>query len=92
MARTGWRVVYPLLRPTILSVWIWTALLVYREVTVAVFLSGQESITLPVVIWSYWTATGVTEASVVTMLMIAAFSPLIVLFWAFGRRSQLAAR
>ncbi len=90
MARTGWRVVYPLLRPTILSVWIWTALLVYREVTVAVFLSGQESITLPVVVWGYWNAAGMTEASVVTMLMIAAFSPLIVVFWMFGRRSQVA--
>ncbi|MFQ5656316.1 MAG: ABC transporter permease [Candidatus Methylomirabilales bacterium] len=89
-ARTGWRVVYPLLRPTILSVWIWTALLVYREVTVAVFLAGQNSITLPVVVWGYWNAAGMTEAAVVTILMIVAFSPLIVLFWMFGRQSLIS--
>lgn len=90
--RTGWRVVFPLLRPTILSVWIWTTLLVYREVTVAVFLGGENSMTLPVVVWSYWNTAGTTEAAVVTLLMITAFSPLIVLFWMFGRRSLVAAR
>ncbi|MBI2359681.1 MAG: iron ABC transporter permease [Deltaproteobacteria bacterium] len=37
IVRTAWRVVLPLIRPTLVSVWIWTALLVYREVTVAVF-------------------------------------------------------
>lgn len=88
--RTAWRVVLPLLRPTIMSVWIWTTLLVYREVTVAVFLGGQNSMTLPVVVWSYWNAAGMTEAAVVTLLMIGLFSPLIVLFWRFGRQSGFA--
>ncbi len=91
-ARTGWHVVFPLLRPTILSVWIWTVLLVYREVTAAVFLAGHNSITLPVIVWSYWNASGMTEASVITILMVVSFSPLIVLFWMFGRRSQVTAR
>jgi type IV secretory pathway VirB6-like protein len=44
------------------------------------------------VVWGYWNAAGMTEAAVVTILMITAFSPLIVLFWMFGRRSQVAAR
>jgi len=85
--RTAWRVVLPLIRPTMLSVWIWTMLLVYREVTVAVFLTSQNSITLPVVVWGYWNNAGMTEASMVTVLMILLFSPLLVLFWRFGRRS-----
>ena len=87
--RTAWRVVLPLIRPTMLSVWIWTMLLVYREVTVAVFLTSQNSITLPVVVWSYWNNAGMTEASMVTLLMILLFSPLLVLFWRFGRRSRV---
>lgn len=88
--RTAWRVVLPLIRPTLLSVWIWTALLVYREVTVAVFLTSQDSITLPAIVWSYWNAAGMTEASMLTVIMIALFSPLLVLFWRFGRRSGIA--
>lgn len=87
--RTAWRVVLPLIRPTILSVWIWTALLVYREVTVAVFLTSQDSITLPAIVWSYWNAAGTTEASMLTVIMIVLFSPLLFLFWRFGRRSGM---
>jgi iron(III) transport system permease protein len=85
--RTARRVVLPLIRSTILSVWIWTMLLVYREVTVAVFLTSQNSITLPAVVWSYWNAAGMTEASMVTIIMITLFSPLLVAFWRFGRQS-----
>lgn len=92
MIRTNWKVLLPLLRPTILSVWLWTALLVYREVTVAVFLAGQDSITLTAVVWSYWNAAGMTEASVVTTLMILVFSPLLIVFWMFGRRSAITSQ
>ncbi|MCY4440531.1 MAG: iron ABC transporter permease [Deltaproteobacteria bacterium] len=90
MLRASRRVLLPLLRPTLMSVWIWTALLVYREVTVAVFLATESNITLTAVVWSYWAAAGMTEASVVTTLMILFFSPLLLLFWIFGRRSALA--
>ena len=92
MLRASRRVLLPLLRPTLMSVWIWTALLVYREVTVAVFLATESNITLTAVVWSYWAAAGMTEASVVTTLMILFFSPLLLLFWIFGRRSALAER
>ena len=87
--RTAWRVLLPLLRPTLLSVWIWTALLVYRELTVAVFLGIHDNITFPAVIWSYWYSGGMNKASAVTLLMIAVLAPLIVAFWWFGRRSQV---
>lgn len=87
--RTAWRVIVPLVRPTMMSVWIWTALLVYRELTVAVFLSGPESITLPAVIWSYWFGGARNEASAVTLLMTMVLAPLLVAFWWFGRRSEV---
>jgi iron(III) transport system permease protein len=88
--RTARRVVLPLIQSTIFSVWIWTMLLVYREVTVAVFLTSQNSITLPAVVWSYWNAAGMTEASMVTIIMITLFSPLLVVFWRFGRQGGMA--
>lgn len=88
--RTVWRVLFPLLRPTLFSVWIWTALLVYRELTVAVFLTVQDNITLPAVIWSYWYGGTLNKASAVTLLMTVVLAPLILLFWWFGRRSNVS--
>ena len=88
--RTAWRILLPLLRPAVMSVWIWTALLVYRELTVAVFLTVQDNITLPAVIWSYWYAGGINKASAVTLLMTLVLTPLILVFWWFGRRSQVS--
>jgi iron(III) transport system permease protein len=87
--RTSWRILVPLIRPTLMSVWIWTAILVYRELTVAVFLVGHDSITLPAVIWSYWFSGAINEASAVTLLMTAVLTPLILVFWWFGRRQMM---
>lgn len=88
--RTAARILFPLLRPALLSVWIWTALLVYRELTVAVFLGVHDNVTLPAVIWSYWYGGGINKASAVTLLMTLALTPLILIFWWFGRRSQVS--
>jgi iron(III) transport system permease protein len=87
--RTAWRVLVPLVRPALLSVWIWTALLVYREMTAAVFLAGPDSYTLPVVIWSHWFGGARNEAATVTLLGTLILIPLVVLFWWFGRRSEV---
>lgn len=87
--RTSWRILVPLLRPTILSVWIWSAILVYRELTVAVFLIGHDSMTLPAVIWSYWFSGATNLAAGVTLVMTVVLTPFILLFWWFGRRSLM---
>jgi len=89
--RTVRRVMLPLLRPTLLSVWIWTGLLVYREMTVAVFLVSQDNITLPAIVWGRWTQGAPTSAAAITVLMMAALLPLLVISWRFARRSRIAA-
>jgi len=87
--RTSWRILVPLIRPTLMSVWIWTAILVYRELTVAVFLVSHDSITLPAVIWSYWFSGAINKAAAVTLLMTLVLTPLILVFWWFGRRQMM---
>lgn len=87
--RTSWRILVPLLRPTIMSVWIWSAILVYRELTVAAFLISHDNITLPAVIWSYWNSSATSLAAAVTLLMTGVLTPLILIFWWFGRRSLM---
>jgi iron(III) transport system permease protein len=89
-ARTAWRVLFPLLRPTLFSVWIWSALLVYRELTAAVFLAVHDNITLPAVIWSYWYSGNINKASAVTLLMTLVLAPLILVAWWWGRRSLVS--
>lgn len=89
-ARTAWRVLFPLIRPTLFSVWIWSALLVYRELTAAVFLAVHDNITLPAVVWSYWYGGNINKASAVTLLMTLVLTPLILAAWWWGRRSQVS--
>ncbi|MFI5267288.1 MAG: ABC transporter permease [Chloroflexota bacterium] len=89
MARASLKVLLPLLRPTLFSVWLWTALLVYRELTAAVFLSSQSSITLQAVVWSFWMSGGRNQAAAVTLLITIVMAPLMVIFWWFGRRSNV---
>lgn len=91
MLRTIRRVMIPLLRPTLLSVWIWTGLLVYREMTVAVFLISQDNVTLPAIVWGRWTMGSPTTAAAITVLMMAALLPLMVIAWRFARRSRVSA-
>jgi iron(III) transport system permease protein len=89
MARTARKVLLPLLSPTLFSVWLWTALLVYRELTAAVFLSSERNITLQAVVWSFWFSGAQNQAAAVTLLVTVVMAPLIVVFWWFGRRSNI---
>ena len=90
MVRTVRRVMIPLLRPTMLSVWIWTGLLVYREMTVAVFLISQDNVTLPAIVWGRWTMGSPNAAAAITVLMMAALLPLMFISWRFARRSTMS--
>ena len=89
MARTSRKVLLPLLRPTLFSVWLWTALLVYRELTAAVFLSSEKNITLQAVVWSFWFSGAQNKAAAITLLVTIVMAPLIALFWWFGRRGSI---
>jgi iron(III) transport system permease protein len=91
MVQTVRRVMVPLLRPTLFSVWIWTGLLVYREMTVAVFLISQDNVTLPAIVWGRWTMGSPNAAAAITVLMMGALLPLMMLAWRFARRSRVSA-
>jgi len=89
MIRTVRKIMLPLLRPTMLSVWIWTSLLVYREMTIAVFLISQDNVTLPAIVWGRWTMGSPNVAAAITVLMMLAFLPLLLVGWRFARKSRL---
>jgi iron(III) transport system permease protein len=85
------RVTVPLLTPTLLYAWLWIALLVFRELTLAVILSTSENLTFPVVVWSLWLGGGLGQASALAMVMLAMMTPLIALYWWIARRQGLVA-
>jgi iron(III) transport system permease protein len=85
------RVIVPLLAPTVLYAWLWVALLVYRELTLAIVLTTRDNITLPVVVWSLWINGGLSQASALALLMLVLMLPAVVLYWwVVRRRGSLA--
>jgi len=92
---TAWqgfrRIVVPLLAPTLLYAWLWIALLVFRELTLAVILSTADNVTFPVVVWSLWLGGGLGQASALAIVMLLMMAPPIALYWVIARRQGLVA-
>lgn len=64
------RILLPLLRPVIVTAWIWVMIHAFRELAVSAILSGPETKTVGVAIYSIW-----TEGS---FGLISAFSVMII--------------
>src|ERR1044071_8568417 len=74
-------VVVPLMRPTLVYAWIWTALICYRELTLSVVLTTADNLTLPVLIWQSWYDGKTGAAAAQSLVMLALMAPLIGLYW-----------
>ncbi len=85
------RIVVPLLAPTLLYAWLWIALLVFRELTLAVILTTSGNITLPVVVWSLWLGGGLGQSSALATVTLILMAPVIALYWLLARRQGLIA-
>lgn len=80
------RIILPLMRPTIVYTWLWLALLSFRDLTIPTIVGSQDTVTLSVVVWGLFNASGVGPASATTMVMIALLVPLTAIFlWVAGR-------
>jgi iron(III) transport system permease protein len=92
---TAWdafaRISVPLLAPTLLYAWLWIALLIFRELTLAVILSTADNLTFPVVVWSLWLGGGLGQASALAVVMLLTMTPMIVVYWLLARRQGLLA-
>jgi iron(III) transport system permease protein len=92
---TAWdafaRISVPLLAPTLLYAWLWIALLIFRELTLAVLLSTADNLTFPVVVWSLWLGGGLGQASALAVVMLLMMTPMIAVYWLFARRQGLLA-
>ena len=87
MFSTMRKIVLPLLLPALLNLWLWNALLTFRELTMAAFLVTQDNITLPVVIWGVWHTGSLGQAAAASLVFVAMFLPVVVVYWMFGTRA-----
>lgn len=85
------RVIVPLLGPTLLYAWVWIALITFRELTLAVILTTRDNMTLPVVVWSMWVASGFGQAAALTLLLLCMMVPIVCLYWWAARKKVFGA-
>jgi iron(III) transport system permease protein len=83
------QIVAPLLRPAMFGVWIFVALLAMRELTLAAFVTTPSNLTLPMVAWTLWSNGSLTQAAAVAVIIVLAISPLLVLYFTLGRRTEM---
>jgi iron(III) transport system permease protein len=84
-----WRwVVLPLIVPALTYTGLWTAILTFREVTMALFLAGPRNLVYSTATWVLWRQGHVTRASAAAVVMVGAMITLLtVVFWLAGRRT-----
>lgn len=75
----------PLVSQAALSAWVWIALLVFRELTMAVVMTTPANITLPNVIWSTWYGGQLGQATAMSLVFMVMFVPLVAVYLIGGR-------
>jgi iron(III) transport system permease protein len=88
------RVVLPLIRPSVVYLAVWTAMLSFQEVTMALFLSGPHNNVLSVSIWGLWEAGSLGTAAAGAVAMVFSMGVLMfsVLKFAAGSATGLVGR
>ncbi len=79
-------VLLPILTPAMMYVWIWVALLSYRELTLPAILAGKYNTTVALVVWDLWESGGLGQSSALTVLILLCFAPLLGLYWFATRK------
>jgi iron(III) transport system permease protein len=82
-------ILVPLLLPALLNGWLWIALLIYRELTIASLLVTPANVTLPMVIWGLWQTGSFSRAAAAATMGLIFMLPFIFCYWFFGRRLAL---
>jgi len=76
---TLWSVILPLVKPSIVFAGLWTAVLTFREVSMALFLTETDNVVLSVAIWGLWDDGQVGEATAAAVVMVGIMGLLLLL-------------
>jgi iron(III) transport system permease protein len=88
-----WRIMLPLVWPSVVFASLWSALLVFREVSMALLMTSPNNIVLSVRIWQQWAAGRYPEASALGVVLILLMGLIMLVLYrvAGGRISTGAA-
>jgi iron(III) transport system permease protein len=87
--RTFTKIIFPLLIPAIISVWIWVGGHAMRELSAALMLASSRNILLSTLLWGFWEGGQMPVAAAVGVVLIAFLIVLILVAQLFARRSRL---
>ena len=73
------RVMAPLIRPSLVFAGLWTALLVFREVSMALLLIGPKNKVLATQLWILWRQGDLSQASALSIVLILITGVLILI-------------
>lgn len=76
----------PLIRPALMTAWLFLALLAWRELTVATMLQSPQNRTLAAFIFQLLNVSP-GQAAALTLITIILFAPLVAVYWRWGQRS-----
>jgi iron(III) transport system permease protein len=79
-----WRVVLPILLPSLISVWVFVAMISIRDATMAILLGTSESRVLSMFMWDAWANGRVGDAMATGVLLMVA--TVVILF--IGRGAE----
>jgi iron(III) transport system permease protein len=82
-------VLVPILTPAMMYVWLWVALLSYRELTLPAILAGKDNATVALVVWNLWESGGLGQSAALTVILLLCFAPLVGLYWFVARKVQV---
>jgi len=85
-------IVAPLIRHSLVFAGVWTALLTFQEVTMALFLSEIHNRVLSVSIWQLWTGGNIGVASAAAVVMVATMGVLMLITLRLARGRLLEGR
>ena len=78
IATTMRRIIAPLVRPSLVYASLWTAMLTFREVSMALMLVETDNEVLATRVWVMWRQGHVTEASAAAVMMIVVLGFLVL--------------
>ena len=83
---TFWRVTLPLLKPGLLTGWIFVFIVSMRELSTSILLYSPGTEVLSIVVWELWEAGQFVELSALGVIFIAALLVLVVVAQLIARR------
>jgi len=87
-----WRIIVPLVKPSLVYAGLWTAMLTFREVSMALMLSESHNRVLSISIWGLWQTGNLGIAAAGAVVMVLTMGVLMVFTLRFAGSSAVRQR